>query len=656
MAKALVIVESPAKAKTINKFLGKNFLVIASGGHMIDLPKSRMGVDVEDNFRADYVVIPARKKTLAQIKKDAKKMKDIYLAADPDREGEAICWHIKQELKTDAQVHRVVFYEITEKAIKEAFLHPRSIDMNKVRAQQARRILDRLVGYNLSPLLWKKITRGLSAGRVQSVALRLLVERERQIGHFIPQEYWELEAELKKKIKNTTFIARLDKIDGNKPEIKNKQQGDELLERLRNAEFIVTDILKKQKKRNPQAPYTTSKLQQDSFNQLRFSASRTMLIAQQLYEGIELGGEGSVGLITYMRTDAVRISNDAQGAARNYIMQKFGKEYLPAKLPRYKAKKSAQEAHEAVRPALPLQEPDKIEQYLTPDQYKLYKLIWNKFLSSQMKAAIYQINTIVITAGNCLFKVVGSDLKFSGCLKIFGRTKEGEKKDQKQPLPILDKDEVLDLVNLLAHQHFTQPPARYSDASLVKMLEEKGIGRPSTYAPTIGTIVMRDYARRERDYLFPTELGFTVNDLLTKYFPKILNIKFTATLEEELDEVEEGKLNWVEVVKVFYEPFVKELEVAQKNIKKEAIPTNEVCELCGLGMVMKWGRHGRFLSCSDFPTCKYAKSITTEVQCPEETCDGWLVERRTRRGKVFYGCSKYPKCMYAANKLPEPEE
>jgi len=654
MAKALVIVESPAKARTINKFLGEDFIVEASGGHIIDLPKSKMGVDVENNFQPEYTIIPARKKILSQIQKSAKGKEGVYLAADPDREGEAICWHIKQNLKTKAKIHRVVFHEITERAVKEAFAHPCSIDAYKVEAQQARRILDRLVGYSLSPLLWKKVTRGLSAGRVQSVALRLLVEREREIGHFIPQEYWEIEAELKKKAQKTTFIAKLDKIDGKKPEIKNKQQGDELLDGLRKEKFIVSDKQLRQKKRNPQAPYTTSKLQQDAFNQLRFSASRTMRIAQQLYEGIELGTEGSVGLITYMRTDAVRISAEAQDACSDYIIKKFGKEYLPAKPPHYKAKKRAQEAHEAVRPALPLREPVELQQYLTPDQYKLYKLIWNKFLSSQMKAALYQINTILITAGKCLFKVVGSTLKFAGFLKAFDG--EGSSaKDEKKPLPILDKNEELDLVNLISHQHFTQPPARYSDASLVKILEEKGIGRPSTYAPTIQTVVLRDYARREKGYLFPTELGFTVNDLLIKYFPKILNVKFTATLEDELDEVEEGKLNWTEVVKVFYNPFIKELAVAQKEIKKEAVPTDETCEVCGQPMVMKWGRHGRFLSCSAFPKCKHAKSITTEVKCPEANCDGWLVERRTRRGRVFYGCSKYPECKYATNSLPQPE-
>ena len=652
MAKALVIVESPAKAKTINKFLGADFIVVASGGHIMDLPKTKMGVDVDNEFRPKYVIIPARKKIVSQIKKDAKGKESIYLACDPDREGEAICWHLKQNLNTDAQIYRVIVHEITERAVKEAFAHPGSIDINKVEAQQARRVLDRLVGYSLSPLLWKKISRGLSAGRVQSVAVRLIVEREREIEHFVSQEYWEVEAELKKKDLAEPFIAKLDKIGGKKPEIKNKEQADRILEQIRKEKFIVGDVQQKTKKRNPQAPYTTSKLQQEAFNQLHFSASKTMRIAQQLYEGLEIGEEGSEGLITYMRTDAVRVSNESQSAAIDYIREKFGVEYLPTKPPRYKSKKSAQEAHEAIRPALPLKEPERIKAHLSSDQYKLYTLIWNKFLSSQMKPALYALTTVLISAGDCLFRAVGSILKFAGFLKVFGVSTE---KDQKL-LPPLNKGEELDLINLNSSQHFTQPPPRFSDASLVKTLEEKGIGRPSTYAPTIGTIVFRDYVRREKGYFFPTELGFTVNDMLIKYFSRILDVKFTATLEEELDEIEEGKLKRVEVVRLFYGPFVQELTIAQKKIKKEVIPTKEICELCGRPMVLKWGRHGRFLSCSGFPECKNARSITTEVKCPQQECGGWLVQRRSKRGSLFYGCSNYPKCNYATNKLPQADK
>ncbi|MCQ9208507.1 MAG: type I DNA topoisomerase [Omnitrophica bacterium] len=652
MAKALVIVESPAKAKTINKFLGSDYLVEASGGHIMDLPRRKMGVDVDNDFCSEYVIIPARKKIVSQLKKEAKGKEAIYIATDPDREGEAICWHIQNNLNTKAKIYRVSFYEITEQAVKEAFAHPGSIDMHKVQAQQARRVLDRLVGYNLSPLLWKKISRGLSAGRVQSVAVRLIVERERAIGHFIPQEYWDLQAELKKKLSKKHFVAKLDKIDGKNPEIKNEKEAQEIKDQIGKEKFIVRDIQQKQKKRNPHAPYTTSKLQQDAFNQLHFHASRTMRIAQQLYEGLEIGKIGSVGLITYMRTDSVRVSNQAQAAAKDYVLQQFGKEYLPAKPPQYKSRKTAQGAHEATRPTLPLREPGSIQQYLSPDQYKLYSLIWNNFLASQMKPAIYGLTTVIISAGNFLFKALGSSLKFDGFLKVLGLPKE----DKRQLLPELSKDEELKLVKLNSEQHFTQPLPRFSEASLVKTLEEKGIGRPSTYAPIIQTIVLRDYVRRNRGYFFPTELGFTVNDLLTKYFPKILDVKFTATFEEELDGVEEGRLNWTEVVRLFYEPFVKELVIAQKEVKKEVIPTKETCELCGRPMVIKWGRHGRFLSCSGFPDCKHARSITTEIRCPQQGCQGWLVERRTRGGRIFYGCSKYPKCTYVANKLPEVEE
>ena len=652
MAKALVIVESPAKARTINKFLGADFMVQASGGHVMDLPRRKMGVDVDNDFRPEYVIIPARKKIVSQLKKEAKKVEGVYLAADPDREGEAICWHIKQCLNTDAQIYRVTFHEINERAVKEAFTHPGIVDMHKVEAQQARRVLDRLVGYNLSPLLWKKISRGLSAGRVQSVAVRLIVERERAIGHFTPVEYWELEAELKKRQLKRTFVAKLDKIATEKPKIENKEQADIILAQIRREKFKVSDIQQKEKRRNPQAPYTTSKLQQDAFNQLHFTASRTMRIAQQLYEGLEIGSAGSTGLITYMRTDSVRVSNEAQQAVRDYINDQFGREYLPPKPVLYKAKKMAQGAHEAIRPALPLRQPSTISDYLDADQYKLYTLIWNKFISSQMRPAIYAITTISITAGKFLFKAGGSTLKFDGFLKVFDSSKE----EKKQTLPSLNKGEELELVKLNPEQHFTQPPPRFSDASLIKTLEEKGIGRPSTYAPTIQTIIFRDYVRRKKGYFFPTELGFTVSNMLTKYFPKILDLKFTATLEQELDEVEEGKLNWVEVVKVFYQPFAEELAIAQKKIKKEVIPTREICELCGRPMVMKWGRHGRFLSCSGFPKCKNARSITTEVRCPQKDCDGWLVERRTKRGRMFYGCSNYPKCNYAIDKLPQAQE
>lgn len=653
MQKALVIVESPAKAKTINKFLGSDFMVEASGGHIMDLPRRKMGVDVEHDFQPQYVVIPARKKTVSQIKKDAKDKESIYLATDPDREGEAICWHLKQCINSDAHIYRVSFREITEGAVKEAFAHPGSIDMHKVQAQQARRVLDRLVGYNLSPLLWKKISRGLSAGRVQSVALKLIVEREREIERFKPEEYWEVDAELKSKGVKKSFIAKLDKIGEEKPQIKNKEESDKILERLGKEKFIVKDIEQKEKKRNPQAPYTTSKLQQEAFNRLNFSANRTMRIAQQLYEGLDIGDEGSVGLITYMRTDSVTISEAALAACRDYLEHNFGAKYLPPKPLRYKSRKSAQGAHEAIRPALPLREPDKIKQYLSTDQYKLYTLIWNKFLASQMRPAVYAVTSVSISAGSeFLFKALGSSIKFAGFMKVFGPISE----EKKQILPPLKKGEELALVKLDTHQHFTQAPPRFSDASLVKTLEENGIGRPSTYAPIIHTIILRDYVRRKKNYFFPSELGFVVSDMLSEHFPRIMDVEFTATLEEELDEIEEGKLNWVKVVKLFYEPFTQELSDAQQKIKKEVISTDEVCEVCSRPMVMKWGRHGRFLSCSGFPECKNARSITTNIKCPQEGCTGMLVERHTRGGRDFYGCSNYPNCKYTTSKLPENTE
>lgn len=652
-AKALVIVESPTKAKTIKKFLGADFVVEASGGHIMDLPAGNMGVDVEHDFSPRYVVIPTRKKVVAQLERAAKDKEYVYLAADPDREGEAICWHLQQNLHTAAQIFRVIFHEITEGKVKAAFAHPGAVDINRVEAQQARRILDRLVGYNLSPLLWKKISRGLSAGRVQSVAVRLIVEREREITQFRPEEYWEVEALLKKYSSGKPFSAGLYKISGQEAKINNQKQADEILLNARKERFVVTDVQQKEKKRNPQAPYTTSKLQQEAFNRLRFTADRTMRIAQQLYEGIELGEKGSVGLITYMRTDSVKVSQDAQEACREYIKAHFGERFIPRYPLQYKSGKGAQQAHEAIRPALPLQEPRAVKQYLSPEQYKLYVLIWNKFVSSQMPAALFEVRTALVQAGDLLFRAVGSTLKFAGFLKALDDGTDNHEEEHKQILPALSIGEELKLVKLDARQHWTQPPPRFSDASLVKTLEEKGIGRPSTYVPIIRTIILRDYVRRQKGYFLPTELGITVNDLLTKYFSRILDYKFTAHLEEELDEVEEGKLKWREVVRVFYKPLIKELVVAQKQIKKEAIPTDEVCEQCGRPMVIKWGRRGRFLSCAGFPKCKNARSITTNVRCPQPDCGGLLVERRTRYGRMFYGCTNYPKCTYTANKLPE---
>ncbi len=660
MSKKLVIVESPAKSKTINKILGKNYLVTSSMGHMIDLPKNKMGVDVNNDFKPEYTVIPERRKYLAKLKKETRKARELYLAPDPDREGEAISWHLKNELGKNKKVYRVVFDEITEKRVKYAFGHPRDLDMNLVRAQQARRILDRIVGYSISPILWKKVTRGLSAGRVQSVAVRLVVDREKEIRSFKSKEYWEIEAILKKRIPlgadeaHLPFTAKLEKYENNKIDLSNKEQAQEVLDSLKEALFLVKDIRESKKKRHALPPLITSTLQQEAFNKLHFPVSRTMRIAQSLYEGLEIGKEGMVGLITYMRTDSVRISADAQKEARSYILNTFGKRYYPELPNRYKSKKSAQEAHEAIRPTLPLREPERVKSYLKPDQFKIYTLIWNRFISSQMREALYSQVFVWIMAGRYLFKATGSSLIFDGFLVLY-KDEEDKSKERKNIIPTLKKEEILQLVKLIPSQHFTKPPAHYSDASLVKALEQKGIGRPSTYAPIIWTIIFRNYVKRISGYLSPTELGEVVNELLVKHFPKILDIKFTAMMEDELDGIERGETDWLTVLKGFYGPFMRNVEHAKetmKSIRKEGIKTDEICPECGRPIIIKWGRRGKFLSCSGFPKCKFAKSITTGIKCPQEGCDGLLIERRSRRG-AFYGCTRYPKCTYTTRRLPK---
>lgn len=660
MIKKLVIVESPAKAKTINKFLGDEFVVVSSYGHVIDLPKSKLGVDVENDFKPEYVVIPDRKKNLDILKKEAKGKSTIYLAPDPDREGEAISWHLKNALADEKlKFHRVTFDEITKGAVLTAFKHPRELDINLVNAQQARRILDRIVGYTLSPLLWKKVSRGLSAGRVQSVAVRLIVEREEEIKKFKPQEYWDIEAELKRKADDPKdkFLAKLEKYRDKDVQITNKEGADKIVQELKDEKYIVSDIREVKKKKNPYPPFTTSKLQQEAFNKLRFPAARTMHIAQTLYEGVELGEEGSVGLITYMRTDSVSVSKDAQAEAKSYILEKFGKRYYPETPNQYKSRKSAQEAHEAIRPALPLREPGAIKNYLSPEQFKLYQLVWNRFIASQMSSSLYSQTTVDIKAGEYLFRAGAAKVIFDGYTAVYEIDKEEKDEAGSEPkykLPVLSVDEPLDLIDLLWTQHFTKPLPRYSDASLVKALEELGIGRPSTYAPTIQTITTRDYVRRESGYFQPTELGVIVTGLLMKHFPKILDAEFTAKMEDELDGIEEGEIDWLVVLKSFYSPFIHTVEKAKlemKDVKKEVSPTNEICQMCGKPMVIKWGRRGKFLSCSDYPTCKNAKSITTGVKCPLEGCGGELIARRSKRGS-FYGCSNFPKCRYVAKKLP----
>lgn len=657
--KKAVIVESPAKSKTINKILGPGYVVLSSMGHIIDLPKNKMGIDAENDFEPEYIVIPERRKYLAKLKKETKGKDVIYLAADPDREGEAISWHLKNALGKGKNVFRVTFDEITFSAVKEAFKNPHSIDMNLVNAQQTRRILDRIVGYSISPLLWKKVTRGLSAGRVQSVAVRLVVEREGEIKKFIAEEYWDIEAQLKKKEEERrSFQAKLEKIHKKNFRIKNEKEARSTIRDIEKNEFIVSDIKETKRRRSPQAPFTTSKLQQDAFYKLHFAVHKTMRVAQQLYEGVELKNKESISLITYMRTDSVRVSQTASEAAKKHILKTYGAKYYPPKPNIYKSRKRAQEAHECIRPTLPLREPRSVRDFLTPDQFRLYELIWKRFVSSQMTHAVYSVTTVEIEAGIYLFRTSGTKIVFEGFARLYPAPdvqKEDERRKLPWKTPALNVGERLNLIKLIPSQHFTKPPARYSDATLVKALEEKGIGRPSTYAPIIYTIIQRHYARRIRGYLHPTELGELINELLVKHFPKIMDVGFTAKLEDELDGIEEGKIDWLVVLKSFYSPFMHTVDKAKKHMKsirKEGVKTDEICELCGKHMIIKWGRRGKFLSCSDFPKCKYSKSITTGVKCPNPDCEGELIERRSKRGH-FYGCTKYPECKYTTRTLPE---
>ncbi|MBI4394716.1 MAG: type I DNA topoisomerase [Candidatus Omnitrophica bacterium] len=632
MAKSLVIVESPAKAGTINKFLGRDYQVEASFGHIRDLPKSKMGVDVQNSFTPEYVIPAKSKKTVSKLKKQAKGKDTVYLATDPDREGEAISWHLAAILSDEAPapaIKRVMFNELTKEAVKEAFEHPRGIDQKLVNAQQARRVLDRIVGYELSPLLWRKVGRGLSAGRVQSVALRLIVEREQEIKKFRPEEYWSLHARLSSERpseQEKIFKAKLDRIGKKKLVLKNEAETLKLKAILEKETFRVISVQKKERQRRAQAPYTTSKLQQEAYNRLGFSAAKTMRTAQMLYEGIELGDEGSVGLITYMRTDSVNIAQVAKKEAVKFVKEKFGAEYLP-KVPNfYRSKKGAQEAHEAVRPTSVYREPEQIRSFLNEDQFRLYELIWRKFVASQMSAAIDLVTSVEVLAGSDhFFKASGTKNLFPGFGIVFtyfnqvskkkGREEE-EDEDENQEFPDLEQNEILKLHELIGSQHFTKPPARYNDASLVKVLEEKGIGRPSTYAPIIYTLVSRAYTERKGGALVPTELGETVIDLLVKHFPYVLDVQFTALMEEELDKIEEGELDWIKVLRDFYGPFeshLKQAKVKMKDIRQEPVPANEMCDKCGKPMMIKWGRFGKFIACSGFPQCRNTKPISTGV-------------------------------------------
>lgn len=653
----LVIVESPAKADTIKKYLGKDYKVMASMGHLIDLPKSKLGIDVDNNFEPKYITIRGKAQLVNSLKKEAKASQKVYLATDPDREGEAISWHLAHILDIDSNSKcRITFNEITKNAVTCAIKTPREINADLVDAQQARRILDRIVGYKISPLLWKKIKKGLSAGRVQSVATRLICDREKEIDAFIPEEYWTLDAKLLKDKK--TFTAKFYGKNGKKAELKNEEDTMKVVNALEGASYVVTDVKESEKTKYPAPPFITSTLQQEASRKLGFTTKRTMQAAQQLYEGINVSGKGTIGLITYMRTDSLRISTESQKAAREYIAKSFGEEFVP-KTPRvYKTKKDAQDAHEAIRPTYAELSPIKIKDNLSSDQYKLYKLIWERFLASQMTNAVYDVVSATIEAASYQFKATGSTVKFAGFTTLYVDTLDKDEDDEKT-LPKLEKGDSAKLKELKYDQKFTQPPARYTEASLIKMLEEKGIGRPSTYSPTITTIIARGYVVREKKQLVPTELGMIVTDVMQKHFEKIIDVAFTANMEEELDRIADGKEDWHKTISDFYTPFEKTVETAEReigNIELKDEVSNVKCEKCGRMMVYKHGRFGKFLACPGFPECRNAKAIIKQigVKCPK--CGGEVIEKKTKSGKLFFGCENYPKCDFTSWDKPLNEK
>jgi DNA topoisomerase-1 len=715
MPKSLVVVESPAKAKTIKKILGKDYIVESSVGHIRDLPKNGLGVDIENAFTPQYVLIRGKGKVVKSLQTEARKVDNIYLAADPDREGEAICWHLAEELKKAKKpIYRITYNEVTKGAILDAIKKPGAINEDLVDAQQARRVLDRLVGYLISPILWRSVKPGLSAGRVQSVAVRLICEREAEIEAFKPEEYWTLTATLTPLDIEHPFLAKLHKIGSKKGEINNygfridEARAKELAADAKTHDYIVEKVQKRERKQRPVAPFITSTLQQEASRKLRFTAKKTMLVAQQLYEGLEIGSEGSVGLITYMRTDSTRVAQEALQSVRDYIKTTYGDKYLPGRAVNYPGKKGAQDAHEAIRPTVPLRLPSELKPYLNSDQYRLYELIWMRFIASQMNPAVFDATTIDVKAGTYLFRATGSVIKFDGFRRIYmegeddAAVDENDSSEEDISLPALKEGDRLDLRKLEPKQHFTQPPPRYSEATLVKMLEAKEVGRPSTYASILSTIQDRGYVTKERGRLTPTDVGRLVNELLKHGFPNIVDVEFTAKMEEQLDVIADGKVKWVETLGQFYPPFQTALKEAPDRMyearKAMEEQSDEKCEKCGDNMIIKWGRYGRFLgcanypecrnikrlttvddaptaepeptdiacdkcdkpmvvrvsragakflSCSGYPKCKNAKPIPMGVDCPEANCDGYVGERRSRRGKVFYGCSNYPKCEFS---------
>ncbi|HEY4689777.1 MAG TPA: type I DNA topoisomerase [Anaerolineae bacterium] len=690
----LVIVESPAKAKTVGRFLGRGYTVKASVGHVRDLLRSQLSVDVGNGFKPKYRVPNEKKAVVKELAALGERAEEVYLATDPDREGEAIAWHLMESAEFEPErVRRVVFHEITEPAIRAAFEHPRGINIELVNAQQARRILDRLVGYKLSPLLWEKVRSRLSAGRVQSVALRLIVEREREIQSFVPVEYWTIHAELAKHLpprahapkKRASFLAKLVKIKGQEVDLKAEADAQAIVAELKTADYVVAAVKKGERRRRPSPPFTTSTLQQEASRRLGYTARRTMALAQALYEGITLGDEGSVGLITYMRTDSTSVAAEAQAEARAFIHERFGEASLPEEPPQYKTRsKNAQEAHEAIRPTSVGRTPESMKPFLDSAHFRLYDLIWKRFVASQMNAAIYDTVSVDIAAGDAkelspvvagldekgvngageripyLFRASGSRLKFSGYLAVYEETRDEDvapEEDEGARIPELDVNALLDLIALLPEQHFTEPPPRYTEASLVKTLEENGIGRPSTYAPILGTLQARGYVEKREKRLYPTEVGVIVNDMLVEYFSDVIDVGFTARMEEELDEIADGAKNWVDVLREFYAPFEKDVEHASVSIERvEAVEEiGEACPTCGKPLVIRWGRFGKFIGCSDFPTCRYTRPFLVKigVKCPRDGGD--LVEKRTKRGRAFYGCSNWPACDFSMWNKPLPQ-
>lgn len=670
MAKYLVIVESPAKAKTIKKFLGANYKIKASMGHVRDLPKSRIGVDIEHDFEPKYINIRGKGDLISELKKEAKEAEKVYLATDPDREGEAISWHLANIFQIDGNEKcRITFNEITKNAVLKALKTPREIDMNLVNAQQARRVLDRIVGYKISPLLWRKVKKGLSAGRVQSVAIKIICDREREIENFVPEEYWNIEALLSKD-DGSTFTAKLsglinEKDVNEKIELRTREDVDNVLKGIENKEFIIRSIKRGEKKRTPSPPFITSTLQQDAARKFGFSAKKTMMLAQQLYEGVEIEGEGSVGLITYMRTDSTRISTEALNEAREYILKNYGEKYLPEKPRIFKAKSDAQDAHEAIRPTMINFTPERVKSSLTRDLYRLYRLIWERFIASQMESALYDTMSVDITAGDYLFRTSGSRIAFKGFLVLYEEgldddNEENDADDKKDILiPELSEGEKVKAREIKPTQHFTQPPPRYTEATLVKTLEEKGIGRPSTYAPIISTIMSRGYVVKEKKYLYPTELGKIVNSLMEEHFKEIVDVNFTAKMENQLDLVEEGRMEWKNLLHEFYDGFSKTLKSAEERINRVELPveeSDEICEKCGRKMVVKMGKYGKFLACPGFPECRNAKPLFeyAGVTCPK--CGGKVLIKKTKKGKNYLSCENYPNCDFSSWDMPSDKK